>query len=350
MRAAIIVLLVACADVGESPKSTTLGMNECDDTLVSSGWHNAFVPQSTGRSAYFFKVVPSGGAIDAVIGISDGRADAFRDLGPILRFNPQGFVDARNGGTYQAAQAFRYQAGVTYKVQIEVDLDAHTYFAGIADDAKVQTEDGEDLYTWIAEGFAFRTEQASVERLDNIGRKIDSATGALKICNFSTALHDDYLSSGPGAGWTGAAFPAQSGRFRVEFSADADHANDGFPGTTDGVMGLSRAMPRYFSDLAAIVRFNPAGHFDARDGSSYRYDTLIPYTGNRWLVMMDVDIEAKRYSVSVAPWDQPTRTTTLATNYAFRTEQRGVTSLGVFGQINDGASNYVFTTDLKVSY
>ncbi len=100
MRIALLVLLVGCTDVEESPSSTPLGLDECDDA-AAGGWKNNFLPQSTGRSEYIFKAVPveaSGRAIDAVIGFSDGRADAFADLGPILRFNPQGFVDARNGG------------------------------------------------------------------------------------------------------------------------------------------------------------------------------------------------------------------------------------------------------------
>jgi hypothetical protein len=111
-------------------------------------------------------------------------------------------------------------------------------------------------------------------------------------------------------------------------------------------------MPSHFADLAAIARFNPAGYFDVRDGSTYRYDVLEPYvSGQRYLLDFDVDVVAKRYSVTV--WRDgytPSDPVTIATNYAFRTEQQNVSSLGAAGQILDSQDGYSLTDQLRIEY
>jgi len=340
MKIAVIALLVGCTNVEESPHDTSLGRDECDDIAAGGGWKNDFLPQSISTSEYVFTAVPiesSGRPIDAVIGFSDGRADAFADLGPIVRFNPSGFIDARNGSRYEASEPLQYRIGETYNFQITPDVSSHVYSVWA-------WRVGDDFHTRIATDFAFRSEQAAVPRLDNIGRKIDSTSGTVRICNFQSFIKDQYILSHPEDGWQGVTFPVQRGRFRAEFDAAAA------PSNTDGVIGLSSVMPRYFSDLAAIVRFNPAGYIDVRDGSTYRYDEFLAYTGGTYHFVFDVDVAAKRYSVTAHLWDQPERTHSIATDYAFRTEQQGVSSLGVLGQINDSVDGYVFSEYLMISY
>jgi hypothetical protein len=79
------------------------------------------------------------------------------------------------------------------------------------------------------------------------------------------------------ATWWNQAFPEQTGMFHVELAADVTSAN------MDAVIGLSTGAASKWASLAAIVRFNPQGTIDARDGSVYRADVAYAYEpGHRY--------------------------------------------------------------------
>ncbi|MBI2387773.1 MAG: Ig-like domain-containing protein [Elusimicrobia bacterium] len=116
------------------------------------------------------------------------------------------------------------------------------------------------------------------------------------------------------------AFASQAGSFTARFTAAPSAAK------IDGVTGLSRGAATGFSSLAVAVRFNNAGYLDARSGGTYAADASIPYTaGAVYGFRLAVDMAAKRYSVWVTPPGGSERS--LATNFAFRTEQAGVAVL-----------------------
>jgi hypothetical protein len=92
----------------------------------------------------------------------------------------------------------------------------------------------------------------------------------------------------------------------------------------DAVVGLAATAPTRFTDLAAIARFSPAGIIDVRDGSA----------------SVQTPSSTGTYSVTVVDTGTGARTR-IATNYAFRTEPRGTTSLGALGQFVDGTTGGV---------
>ena len=58
----------------------------------------------------------------------------------------------------------------------------------------------------------------------------------------------------------------------------------------DAVFGLSNGPADAFTDLAAIVRFNPSGFIDVRKGSAYAADVSVPYRANdHFRVSMEID-------------------------------------------------------------
>jgi hypothetical protein len=121
--------------------------------------------------------------------------------------------------------------------------------------------------------------------------------------------------------WKNNPFSTQAAAFTARFTATPSAAR------IDGVTGLSQYAATGFGSLAAAVRFNNAGYIDARSGGAYAADASIPYTaGAAYAFRLAVDPGAKRYSVWVAPPGAAERT--LATNFAFRTEQAGAASLG----------------------
>ena len=128
--------------------------------------------------------------------------------------------------------------------------------------------------------------------------------------------------------WASYPITSQTGTFT--FSFDATPNNVG----TDAVTGLSYGSAASFSDLATIVRFNPNQVIDARNGGVYSAATSIPYTpGLTYHVRMVVNISSHTYSVFVTPPGKSEMT--LATNYAFRTEQGNITSLNYWSPISD---------------
>jgi hypothetical protein len=112
----------------------------------------------------------------------------------------------------------------------------------------------------------------------------------------------------------------QTSSFRIQFDITPVAAIE------NGITGLSAAPGAAYTDLAASVRFNPAGMIDARNGGSFFAATAIPYTaGTAYHVIFDVNIGTHTYNAYVMLGSSQV---TIGTNLAFRTEQASVSSLG----------------------
>ncbi len=125
--------------------------------------------------------------------------------------------------------------------------------------------------------------------------------------------------------------PIQSADFTVGFSSQPF-------GPTNSVVGVSFTSPQGFSDMAMIVQFPSSGNILVRNGSSYTADITLPWSlGVNYLFRITGNVTTHLYSVFVTP-SSGGGEQTLATNYAFRTEQSAVTSLGVLATNDSGGS------------
>lgn len=132
-------------------------------------------------------------------------------------------------------------------------------------------------------------------------------------------------ASGAGA-WVNATFPLQSGSFGAEYDATPSAL------ALDGLVGLSRGAQTAFTGFATLTRFNTSNQIDARNGSAYAASTTVAYSaGSRYHFRLQVDVAAHRYSIFVTPPGGSEQT--LGSNFAFRTEQAGVTGLDTWGAI-----------------
>jgi len=151
-------------------------------------------------------------------------------------------------------------------------------------------------------------------------------------------------------------FWAQTGTFTAEF--DVTLPNTVCENGLDAVIGLSKTRTTTHSQLGPIVGFSAPldttygcvssyrYRVDARDGDEYRADNPIPDGyGKEIHVRMVVNIPAHTYSVYVSAPGKPE--ITIATDYAFRTEQSSVTSLGYWGVWS--GSSWVEACDLEVT-
>lgn len=321
----------------------------CDPAAIAgAGWSNSFFPQSTQSFDVLFRAWPRGTdaadhpLLDAVVGLSDGPASGFAGLGPIVRFNASGNIDARNGDVY--AGGFPYRTSEPYEFQLSVDVPSHTYSVWVRHlDALGKP------FELLADRFAFRTQQSSVARLDNIGRFVDSSSGELETCGFRYTGPNACSVSRPHE-WLSQAFPVKTGRFKLELDA---LPAAGASGTVDAVIGAASGAPGSFSDLAAIVRFRPDGTLDARNGAAYAADTVFSYADTTsYHITLDIDAARGRYSVyvkdSTLPPDAPA--TSLAHDYAFRSEQAATSSFDHVGQLVDADAGTLYVCSLTVVY
>ncbi len=128
--------------------------------------------------------------------------------------------------------------------------------------------------------------------------------------------------------WQNISLTSQSGSFEFHFDALPNNAN------MDGIVALSQRAGATFADYAVIVRFGPSGNIDVRDGAAYAADAVVAYSpGTNYQFRVVVDVPAGMYNVYVTPEGGVERT--LATDYAFRSEQSSVTSLANWAAWSD---------------
>lgn len=115
--------------------------------------------------------------------------------------------------------------------------------------------------------------------------------------------------------------PEQTGVFTVTFDVTASTK------PISANVGLSNGPASAFSNLAAIMGFDQAGHFNARNGGAYSYTPpAVPFeAGVTYRFRFVVNIPAHTYSVFVTPEGGTEQL--VASDFAFRTEQSAVASL-----------------------
>jgi len=300
-------------------------------TVSASGpeWGStAFGAEQTGSFTAEVDGTPLASNIDGGIGLSNGPQTAFTGLACIARFNSSGFIDARNGGTYSAVSSIPYVGNQTYHFRFVVSLSNHTYSLYV-------TPPGQSEQT-VASNYAFRTEQQSVTSLNYWSVFAD--IGSMQVSNFLAASATATANSV----WINSSFPAQSGSFQMEW--------DAMPGASgmDGVMALSNGPQTAFTGFACLIRFFTDGTIQARNGGAYAADITLSYTPNlMYHFRVPVNTASHTYSVYVTPSGGSEQL--LASNYAFRTEQAGVSTLNNAGIIVDTTTGSLRFGNLAVT-
>jgi hypothetical protein len=146
-------------------------------TLTGSsgnGWHSlAISPAATGTFTATYDATPSVSPENAVIGLSNGAATGFGNLGCIGRFNPSGNIDAYNGTAYAAAATIHYSAGVSYHFRFVVNVTAHTY------SVFVTPAGGSELT--VGSNFAFRSTANTMTSLSDWNLDVDPSIGGATL-------------------------------------------------------------------------------------------------------------------------------------------------------------------------
>ncbi len=133
------------------------------DTIANQ-WFNLPITSQTASFRLSFDVKASASNIDLVVGLADQSVTSYSHMAPIVRLASNGNIDARNGSSYSADAGMVYVGGTTYNIQMEVHLGAglniYSVFAKSNDAAN---------YVKISDGYSFRSENADVSSLYNLG-------------------------------------------------------------------------------------------------------------------------------------------------------------------------------------
>ena len=174
LSGAILAALLFAAAI--SARATSVPGPGCV-TSTSTAWVNSALPQAeTGSFRVTFDATPAGARIDGVAGLSSGPATGYASLAAIVRFNDTGTIDSRNGANYAAASSIPYSAATTYHFIMDVNIATHTYNAYVIVGS---------VQTTIGLNYAFRTQQANVSSLNNVGALTSAGTQA--ICNIAVS-------------------------------------------------------------------------------------------------------------------------------------------------------------------
>ena len=331
MRSQVVLafMLTGCVSA-TNDGSRAAATTSCLAAQAGEGFSSQAFDTQTANFSAELDATPSISQIDSVVGLANGAASEFSELAAIVRFNPSGTIDVRDGSTYRADVAVAYSGGTSYHFKLDVDLGAHRY------SVSVRQADGSNLL--IANGYAFRSEQANVAQLDHVVSEVDSATGTTDVCAFTidAAAPPPPTCTTTSAGSGFATQPIGPATGVLVFELDATPSND----QTDAVIAVSNGTPASFDSLAAAVRFAPSGEIDARDGATYRATTSLAYhAGTTYHMRVVVDVSSHTFSAFVET-TQPLAVE-IAHDFAFRPSQATVTRLDTLASnvdTSDGAT------------
>jgi hypothetical protein len=288
---------------------------------ASTPWqHLPFASAQVGAFTAEVDATPLAGDIDAGIGLSYAALDDFNRLACVVRFNPAGFIDARNGDSYQGA-SIRYASGTAYHFRFEVRVPSDSKRAGLY---SVYVTPAGAAERPVGINLAFRADQPPIPYLSSWSLFAD--VGRMRAWQFSAAASAIRAR----AGWLNRPFARQTGQFTAELDATPLASKlDAFFGVADGAQN---SLPGF----TCLVHFTPEGMIAARDRGSYpaspaRYEQCVSYH-----FRLVIDVRSQRYSVYVAAPGASEQQ--IAFNYALGPEHHSVHSLNSLCAMVNSAS------------
>ena len=125
------------------------------------------------------------------------------------------------------------------------------------------------------------------------------------------------------SGFVNSSVANQTGMFTATFDATPSIS------PSNATLSFSNGAQTAYTGLAATVRFNTTGTIDARNGGLYAAASSIPFAaGSSYHFRMVINVASHTYSAYVTPAGGSELT--VASNYTFRTEVAGITSINNF--------------------
>ncbi len=217
--------------------------------------------------------------------------------------------------TAQVATPSFSPAGGTFTTPQSVTISTSTGGATIrfTTDGSTPTSTTGTVYT----GPITISSTTTVRAIASLSGMSDSSVASATYTISSTPTTTTITSAN---GFVNRGFAAQTGTFTFTIDASASLS------PSNAIVGLSSGAQTAYTGMAAAVRFNQSGAIDARNGGAYAAASTIPFSaGATYRFRLVVNVATRTYSAFVTP--PGGSELTIGTNFAFRTEQAGVTSL-----------------------
>ncbi|MEN8116243.1 MAG: T9SS type A sorting domain-containing protein [Bacteroidota bacterium] len=266
-------------------------------------------PALTDKFFAKWKVTPTHAPMDGATGFSKTAAEgSFGKMGILVRFNSSGNIDARNGTAYEALNALAYEAGTEYTVEVTGNVKAQNYSVSVTPAGGTKTVIGTD--------YGYRTDnpQDTFNYFSVIINEL-AAWGGVEGSRLNPSFMDNpFTNDSYELNVTNNdAVEAKTGAFSASFdivpTAAGINAAFGFAKGEIAVQG--------YSGMSAYFRCKGDGYFDARDGGAFNAENQLAYTpGEKYSVVMDVDVAANTYDMTVTP--DGGSSVVIADDYGFR--------------------------------
>jgi hypothetical protein len=305
--------------------TTTISPVPAGCYVGSNTWRNTQIDKQTGSFEVKYKATPKEAKVDSLFTLSRVRVSKFDDAAVLVRFNNMGYIDARDGGGFRTTNRISYRSGSSYSFRVVVNVPSRKY------DVYVTESGGSERQ--IADDFSFRSTQSNISEINYWN--LWSGTGSQQTCDISIST----TNSG-GTGSTPTPSPTQNTATCV--ASSSNYFNDQISKQTgnfeiaytavpsknriNGFVSLSRSSVDGWEDAAVLVRFNPDGYIDARNGNEYKSETRVAYTsGKSYRFRVLVNMNNKTYTVYVN--EDGSGEKLLASNYWFRKDQRTISEV-----------------------
>lgn len=144
------------------------------DSLIS-------ICEQKGDFDFEFSAVPNAGNVNWCIGLFDKNVvpQGYGEMALIVRFNPNGAIDAYNASAYESVEAFGYRANKKYNFKVTGSVDSKTYNVWVTD------EDGNSAQ--IAAGYRFRSTANVTDNLGLMNSVVASGRGIISDLTIASA-------------------------------------------------------------------------------------------------------------------------------------------------------------------
>lgn len=283
--------------------------------VPADGWYSnvsmdslGYYENATGMFEAKFKLTVDSVGANGIVwrtGFSDSAASGYGDVGPILAFENDFTIEARNGGSFTADNTVTFAQGDSFDVQMIINVVTNTY--------TVILEKNSEGLVVLAKDYQFSNASTKISNMYQvIDYSGESWSGDPGIITVSDIEIDDFIDTPLSSLYK---YDVAKGIFETKFMVKIDSLGN------QGVvwrMGFSEGTAQSWGDVGPILAFNSDNGITARNGSSYTADEFIDYTqGDSLYVMMRVNVVSNTYSVLIAKNDSKCYIP-VASDYKFR--------------------------------
>ncbi|MEP4532130.1 MAG: Ig-like domain-containing protein [Cyclobacteriaceae bacterium] len=237
-------------------------------------WVNTSIASQSSNFTISFNVTPSHAGVNTEFGVSDGDASSINDLAAVVRFKTNN-INARDGNASYPASGLNYVAGVSYFIEMEIDLTNHTY------DVYVTPEDESRIH--LADDYDFHSNSSSITSIDRLpGKLLTTSSGRqIDICYIQVDGTGTPSSSPP----------------TVSISAPADGAT--VSGTSQTITAIANDVDDDLTGVQFKLNGTNLGSQDTSSPFTYSWNTTNHTNGQYALEAVATDDEGQSVSTSI---------------------------------------------------